>query len=83
MSDFDYSEGQFLLFQNDKGTNEKRPDYKGGCMINGEVFEIAGWKKIAANGNAYLAGKVQAQRQQAPEQPAVGQRQEPDESIPF
>lgn len=38
------------LFQNDKGENSKRPDYRGSAMINGIKYEIAGWTKQGARG---------------------------------
>jgi hypothetical protein len=38
------------LFKNDKGDNEKRPDYKGDAMINGAAFEIGAWLREGKNG---------------------------------
>jgi hypothetical protein len=43
--------GDFALFKNDKGDNEKRPDYKGGGLdLNGNDVEIACWIKEGKKG---------------------------------
>ena len=42
---YEQKEGQGALFPNDKKGNEKAPDYKGTVLINGELTEIAAWKK--------------------------------------
>jgi hypothetical protein len=82
---YQYKPGQFSLFVNDKGDNPKRPDYTGGgcCPHCEQQIEAAGWKKATQKGDTFLACNLQPPREQAPEQPAVGQRQEPDESVPF
>lgn len=39
-----------VLFVNDKGDNEKRPDWKGSAEINGEHFWVSGWARSGAKG---------------------------------
>lgn len=53
----------FVLFVNDKGDNEKRPDYKGKMTVGGREFVISGWKKKSRNGGAsFLSGKVEPKK---------------------
>jgi hypothetical protein len=47
---FEQKEGQGALFRNDKGDNPNRPDYKGEILIDGTLYEIAGWLKDGAKG---------------------------------
>jgi uncharacterized protein (DUF736 family) len=54
------------LFVNDKGGNDKRPDYRGDCVIGGRKLSIAGWKKVSAGGKVYLSLKLQDAAQTAP-----------------
>ena len=46
---YEMREGSGSLFKNDKDGNEKRPDYRGDALINGEVLEIAAWIKEGKN----------------------------------
>ena len=32
-----------VLFKNDKKGNEKRPDYRGSCVINNVDMNVSGW----------------------------------------
>ena len=45
------------LFKNDKGDNDKRPDYRGDVTINGVKYALAGWVKQGAKG-PFLALRV-------------------------
>lgn len=44
-----------VLFPERDKKNEKGPDYRGKCVVNGKALEIAGWKKQSKNGNPYLS----------------------------
>ncbi len=45
-----------VLFKNDKNGNERRPDYRGSCVINNVDFNVSGWKKVSQKtGDAYLS----------------------------
>lgn len=64
-----------VLFVNDKGDNENRPDYTGNIAINPEDYEVgddglirvrlAGWNKQSDNveGGAYLSIACSPQKQ--------------------
>ncbi len=91
MSGFQHREGSGSLWPNkDKGDNAKAPNSKGEIMLNGVVFEIAGWTREAKNGQKFisLSGKPKGERQERREAP----RQEPqrvagaghvDDEVPF
>ena len=77
------------LFQNDKGDNDKRPDYRGELNVDGVLFEIAGWKKHGSKGTFLsLSVKPKQERQErAPERgtrtPASVRHDDMDSEIPF
>lgn len=50
MSEFVHKDNSGSLFRNDKGGNDKRPDYRGDLNIGGVLYEIAGWIKEGING---------------------------------
>jgi hypothetical protein len=60
-----------VLWQNDKGDNAGRPDYKGHCEIGGVKYWVSLWKK-AKDGKPYCtlqfeaAGGSTPQRSSAP-----------------
>lgn len=60
MADFT-NEMTFVLFQNDKGGNPKRPDWRGKVFIGGEEYRLSGWKttKRDGTGEEYIRGKVE------------------------
>ena len=36
---------QGILFKNDKGDNQARPDYRGAATIDGREYRLSGWVK--------------------------------------
>lgn len=42
------------MFRNEK-QNDRQPDYKGTIMINGTVYEIAGWERTSQKGTSYIS----------------------------
>lgn len=57
----------FVLFKNDKGENEKAPDFKGKITIAGKEYDLAAWAKESEKGTKYLWGtkKEPFKKQQA------------------
>ena len=43
-----------VLFPNEK-QNERQPDFRGNCLINGTKYKIAGWKKTSKNNLPYMS----------------------------
>lgn len=45
-----------VLFRNDKGGNEKRPDYRGSATIDGKELNVSGWIKASQKtGDKFLS----------------------------
>jgi len=40
-----------VLFKNDKGGNEKRPDYRGTIMIEGKTYKLSSWVNTIKQGD--------------------------------
>jgi len=48
------------LFKNDKGDNEKKPDYTGNYThSDGVKFRVSAWIKKDKNGNSFMSYKMQ------------------------
>jgi hypothetical protein len=43
------------LFRNEKGDNDRRPDYTGKALIDGEEYRIAAWVKEGRGGKKFLS----------------------------
>ena len=74
------------LFRNDKGDNEKRPDYRGDAMVNGELMEMAAWLRESAKGIKYMSITFKP-KEDAPAKPAPKRQpvmaDVPHDDIPF
>lgn len=72
------------LFRNNKGGNDKRPDYTGTINVNGTEFWLSAWIKESKAGMKYMQLSVQPKEARGRQEP---QRQQgpidPDEDIPF
>lgn len=74
------------MFPNDKGDNEKRPDFRGDVTIGGIKYSLSAWNNTAkSSGKPYISLKVseyvevqpkQQQKQQLAQQTLV-------DEIPF
>ena len=51
---YEHTDGQGSMFRNEK-QNDRQPDYKGTIMINGTVYEIAGWERTSQKGTSYIS----------------------------
>lgn len=83
-----------VLFQNDKGDNEKRPDWRGSAEVDGKQYWVSGWER-EKDGAPYISLKLElkdanrpkaGQPQQAPKQerkPAAAASQTSYDDIPF
>ena len=50
-----------VLFKNDKQGNERRPDYRGSCVINNVDMNISAWIKTSKkSGDKYMSLKFEA-----------------------
>ena len=78
---------QGILFQNDK-EKDSQPDFKGELNVEGNVFQIALWKRKSKNNNVYLSAMVEHKREHKKEPKTVGEyldehKDNLDDEIPF
>ena len=52
------------LFKSEK-TSDKHPDYKGNCLVGGEVMYIAAWINESKKGDKYMSLTFTPQTEQA------------------
>ena len=51
---------RIAIFQNDKGDNPKRPDYRAMIEIDGRKYTASLWHSESKNGNKYIGGPIDA-----------------------
>ena len=72
-----------VLFKNDKGDNEKRPDYKGSAEIEGVQYWVSAWIRDGAKGK-FMSMKYERKEQQTQAAPAQQQAASSyDKDVPF
>lgn len=76
------------LFKNDKGDNEKRPDYKGSVNVDGVEYWLSAWIRTAGDnskraGEKFMSLKLEAKEQQQAQQPSPKPQAAVDQDIPF
>ena len=79
-------ENTFSLFHNDKGDNDKRPDWAGKGKINGKEVRVSLWQRKSAIGIEYDSGSISEAVKPAEEPQAVAETKEEildDSQIPF
>lgn len=59
-----------VMFKNDKGGNEKRPDWKGSIEIDGVHYWCSGWARESAKGPLISMKLEKKESQAAPTAPA-------------
>lgn len=76
---YEHKNGSFSLFKNDKGDNEKRPDYRGtGKDLAGQSIEVAAWLRDGKDGGPrWLSCTIKVKEAQ-PAAPAPKQEQQPN-----
>lgn len=81
---FEQRDNSGALFKNDKGDNEKRPDYRGDAMIGGVSYEMSAWIKDGKRGKFMsVSFKVKGEQTQQQEKPAATGFDENLGEIPF
>lgn len=89
MSNYDNTNSG-MLFKNDKGDNEKRPDYKGSVNVGGVEYWLSGWVRVAGDnskraGEKFISMKLEPKEQQAaaPARQAPAQVADLTDDVPF
>lgn len=81
MAAYEQRDNSGSLFRNDKGDNEKAPDYRGPCMVDGKELEVSAWLKTSSKGTKFMSLSFKPPfKKKNDERPA--QRND-DEDIPF
>ncbi len=71
--------GRIVLFKERNKSNEKAPDLRGACNIDGVQYEVSIWERESKRGVPYLSGVIKLARGQV----ANAERPADDEDIPF
>ena len=79
---YEMKEGEFTLFVNNKGDNQKRPDRRGELMIGGKLYRLSGWiRESKPDGKTFLCGKCELA--QDPAVPTGTPPAETPDQLPF
>jgi hypothetical protein len=82
MAEFDKT-NTFVLFVNDKGDNDKRPDRTGTLNVDGVEYFMDGWIKQGTKG-PFLSGKIKPKdTKPAPKRNSDVSGYNPDDEIAF
>lgn len=79
---FEQRDNSGALFKNDKGDNEKRPDYRGDAMIGGVSYEMSAWIKDGKRGKFMSVSFKPKGEQQPKQQPAKQTAPDFDDELP-
>ena len=76
------------MFPNDKGDNDKRPDFRGDVTIGGVKYSLSAWNNTAKNtGKPYISLAVSEYVERQPQQGQQQQQQQQTatvvDEIPF
>ena len=73
--------GSFSLFKNDKGDNEKRPDYTGtGKDLDGQDIRVSAWLKEGAKGK-FMSCRFEVAKKDEAKKPAAKKDDFPDDDL--
>jgi len=85
MATYEQRDNSGALFRNDKGDNQRRPDYRGDCKIDGKTWRISAWMKDGKKGR-FMSLSFEPPRDPAAGNPPERQDERADageESLPF
>jgi hypothetical protein len=71
------------LFKNDKKDNDKQPNAKGACMVEGVEYWVSAWTKKDKNGNPWQSLAFSKKETQRPEGKRPSQHDVGDDDTPF
>lgn len=73
------NDGQGSLFKNDKGGNDRRPDYRGSLNIGGTIYRLSAWVRDSQKGGKFLSLSAEEEA----EKPAAPTATPGDNDLPF
>ena len=63
---YEQKDNSASVFENDKGDNPNRPDFRGKGMIDGKLVRVSAWTKTTDDGKKWLSLAFQPREEQAP-----------------
>jgi uncharacterized protein (DUF736 family) len=57
MADYEQKDNSGAIFKNDRKENEKQPDYRGTCVVDGVEKDISLWVTKSKAGKTYFSAK--------------------------
>lgn len=74
-----------VLFKNDKGGNDKRPDYRGSAVVDGVDLNISGWiKESKKSGDKFMSLRFESKKPVAKRAPVMDETPfDDDKDLPF
>lgn len=79
---YEMKEGEITVFENQK-SSDKQPDYKGSLMINGQLKDVALWRKESANGSIRWSGTVKEPYKKTEQRSEQQPSKEDNSDLPF
>jgi hypothetical protein len=73
--------GRIVLFKERNKSNEKGPDLRGACNIDGIQYEVSIWERESKRGVPYLSGEVKLPRAAGARADDDGLRQPQDDDL--
>lgn len=61
---FQHKVNRGSMFENDKKTEDRQPDFKGEINVNGQLYWISGWKELTQKGTKRLSLSVQEKQEE-------------------
>ena len=84
MADYTPQPGSFSLFKNDKGDNEKRPDYTGeGLDVDGNPIKVSAWLRVSAKGTKFMSCRMEAKTETKAKGKPDTKQVDDDNDLPF
>jgi hypothetical protein len=56
------------LFKNNRKEKPTHPDYRGDCLLNGQVLEISAWIKETRSGGKFMSLAFKPKQERQPQQ---------------
>ncbi len=51
-------EGRVTIFKNEYRTDDKQPEYRGGLMLDGKIYDMSLWVNQDRNGKKFFSGTI-------------------------
>ena len=79
MAEYDNTNSGVLFANQYKEQGDSRPDFVGNINVDGNQFNLAGWKNVSQGGKRYISVKVSEDTQEGQQE----QKKQSEEELPF